>query len=99
MRNYKEYKKENIGSSDIAALIFVGMDDDIKSVPVCFGSDGTYNAYIVDGDCEIPEHYREVAKFKNWLRVYDDDGLTYHVRADHISVYRAGDFGIIIRRS
>lgn len=43
MKSYKEYDREFIGDSDIAALIFVGTTKDgLKANILNFGSDGRY---------------------------------------------------------
>ena len=48
MKSYKEYERQFIGDSDIAALIFVGTTKDgLKANILNFGCDGRYNAYIV----------------------------------------------------
>ena len=94
MKNYKEYEKRFIGASDIAALILVGCDENgLKTSTLDFGEDGSYMAYVVDEDAEIGAHYKKVADFKHWLKIYDDDELTYRVNAQEINIYRAGDFG------
>lgn len=63
-----------------------------------FGGDGYYEAYLVDYDAEIGEHYSEVAEFHYWLRIYDDDKKTFEI-ASHkpIKVYQAGSRGTIIQ--
>lgn len=98
MKNYKEYEKRFIGASDIAALILVGCDENgLKTSTLDFGEDGSYMAYVVDEDAELGAHYKKVADFKHWLKIYDDDELTYRVNAQEINIYRAGDFGCIIQ--
>ena len=42
-------------------------------------------------------YYEKVDDFKHWLKIYDDDELTYRVNAQEINIYRAGDFGCIIQ--
>lgn len=98
MKNYKEYEEKFIGGSDIAALILVGCDENgLKTSHLNFGEDGSYRAYIVDENAEIGAHYKKVADFKYWFKIYDDHGLTYRVNAKEINIYRAGDFGCIIQ--
>lgn len=61
MKNYKEYEKRFIGSSDIAALILVGCDENgLKTSTLDFGEDGSYMAYVVDEDAEIGAHYKKL---------------------------------------
>lgn len=99
-KSYKEFEKENIGASDIASLILVGPGESgLQLKELAFGEDGAYDAYMVDGeDVEIGSHYKEVFEFKNWLKIYDDDGLVYRTNAERIKIYRAGEFGCIIQR-
>lgn len=104
MKSYKEYDREFIGDSDIAALIFVGTTKDgLKANILNFGSDGRYNAYIVDENAKIGDHYtlemefETSSGFRAWLKIYDDVGLMADYKADKIRVYRAGDFGCIIQ--
>ena len=103
MKNYKlDYSREKIGVSDIACLIFVGMDKSdehwsIKCEVIEFAGDGDYFAYIVDEECAIPEHYNKEAEFDSWLRIYDDDICTRNFHAKKINVYRAAGYGCIIQ--
>lgn len=76
MKNYKEYEKSYIGASDYAALLITGCKDGkLHSQYIHFGEDGTYSAYVVDGNAEIGSHYELEGEFENWLKVYDDHGL------------------------
>ncbi len=94
MKYYKDYKKKCIGSSDVAMLI-VNMCGKVYSL--YFGEDGNYKAYIVDSECEIPEHYSLELEGYNWLKIYDDFGLTLGMKYNHFKIYRAGNFGCIIQ--
>lgn len=55
----EEYKrtKELLGSSDIAALVTVGIGDGIETEAISYGADGSYSAYIVRDRNLIPDHY------------------------------------------
>lgn len=99
MKNYKEFDKKYIGSSDIAGVMLRGCSYDGGSglVELHFGGDGSYSAYVVDGETEIPTHYWHVATFAHWLWIYDDMGLTARFSARRIDVYRAGEMGCIIK--
>lgn len=95
-RSHHSYERVFIGNSDIASLV-------LRSVPgvfeLHFGGDGNYSAYIVDEECAIPDYYRFEWEGRNWLWIYDDEGLT--MRIEHrgaIRIYRAGDFGCIIQK-
>lgn len=70
----------------------------MDSTIIKFGGDGSYWAYIVDEDAEIGEHYKKVTEYDYWMKIYDDDGLTYKSPyGKHVNVYRAGDYGVIIQ--
>lgn len=99
MKNYKNYEKSFIGASDIASLILVGCGENgLLLHDLHFGSDGCYDAYIVDSeDVEAGEHYKKVATFKDWLKIYDDSSLVKCFEADKIEVYRAAEMGCIIK--
>lgn len=99
-KSHHEYEKAYIGTSDIAALIFAGVSTDnwkLKCTYVKFRGDAPYEAYIVDALAEIPEHYKEVATFQNWVRIYDDSGLAASFSGASITVYRSGGYGCIIK--
>lgn len=103
MKNYKDFGKEYIGSSDIATLILVGCRDDndteegLKIKELRFGGDGAYTAYIVDETAEIGKHYQLLDTFYYWLKVYDDNQVTFEVFCDWAKVYTAGAYGCIIQ--
>lgn len=92
--NYKDYKNEYIGDSDIASLTLRCPD---SASILNFGEDGSYYAYVVDKNAEIGSHYREVYRCKYWLRIYDDSSLAKKFYGEEIIIYRAGDFGCIIQ--
>ncbi len=98
-KNYKDCKKIPMGYSDIAALVLVGCREDKGAMTelLNFGSDGNYSAYIALEDTEIPEHYRHIASFNHWLKIYDDSERIISLSAQTIKVYRAGDFGMILQ--
>lgn len=97
---YRDTEKKYIGSSDIAVLILVGCKDNegVKTDLLSFGEDGGYSAYIVkDPEIEIGSHYQKVATFNGWLRIYDDEAMTFNCSGKEINLYRAGAFGCIIQ--
>lgn len=99
MKFYKD-RKEDIGSSDVAALALIGPKPKkgLRAQILNFGEDGCYNAYIVDDpEVEIPNHYKKITEFCKWMEVYDDDGLCKKYYAEKINVYRAGEYGCIIQ--
>ena len=100
MKTYKDFEKQYIGDSDIASLILAGYVEgkglDLKELH--FGQDGSYSAYIVEGDeVEIGSHYNIVTEFNSWMKIYDDERLTKSFHADKIIVYRAMEMGCIIQ--
>jgi len=101
---HDKFQKFRIGASDIARLIAVGYDPDaagcVRTEAIPMGSDGIYRAYICPDnvhEVEIPDYYHLVAAFSGWARIYDDTEKTADFRADTISIYRAGDMGIIVK--
>lgn len=96
MKKYKEYSKQFIGASDIASLT-VRACDDVGTIE--FGEDGAYYAYIVDDDVEIPDYYKKVFETSEpWLWIYDDGVKVIEIQNEYgFVIYRAGDFGCIIR--
>lgn len=98
--SYKTFEKVFIGASDGATLIMLGGDsaNGLKAEELHFGEDSTYQAYLVEGsDVVIGSHYRKVAEFADWLKIFDDDLLTLQVSAKNILVYRAKEMGCIIQ--
>ena len=94
MKNYKEYGKSYTGMSDGARLRVVwGANHEWLE----FGEDGTYYAYIVDEDCEVPEHYHLVMTCNGTTDIYGDDLSGVHISADKIEIYRAGERGCLIK--
>lgn len=103
MVNYKNYSIVNLGFSDIAQLTMVVFDgEDILRTAIRFGQDGRYMAHLVDGACEIPDHYRLVEEYwtsgDGWVWIYDDERKTFEgTIREYLNVYRAGDGGCIIQ--
>ena len=101
MKTYKDFREINIGMSDVASLIMMGIKETGRSLEFLnFGEDGEYYAYLVDREedkpVEIGSHYKKVATFTNWLKIYDDYESTLDIKGKVINVYRAGEFGCII---
>lgn len=99
MKSHYDYEKQFIGSSDIAALVLVGFQNGngLQAKVLDFGEDASYYAYIVDKECEIPDHYEKRVEFAEYMIVYDDDEKVATFKANKIIVYRAGDRGCIIQ--
>lgn len=96
---YKDFEKQYIGDSDIATLILAGYKrgEGFVITPLCFGQDGNYSAYIVEGEAEIGSHYEKRAEFESWMKVYDDEGLVKQFKGKRIVIYRAAEMGCIIQ--
>lgn len=100
-----DYAEEYIGSSDVATLIVVGMnpkqvqptDEPIVTLPMHFGGDGAYHAYVVDERADVPAWYTLEARLSSWIKIYDDENLVYTAHAPEIELYRAGQRGVLIR--
>lgn len=99
MKTYKDFEKQYIGDSDIASLILAGYKEGegFVTMPLHFGQDGSYSAYIVEGEAEIGSHYEKRAEFDSWLKVYDDEELVKRFEGKKIIVYRAAEMGCIIQ--
>lgn len=100
MKDYHEYEMQYIGESDMASLLFVGCSPRKNGITVQrinFGEDNKYMAYIVDENAEIGAHYKKVATFRHWIKIYDDDSRAFRCKSDTINVYRAGEMGCIIQ--
>ena len=107
LENRSSYKDVcvSLGGSDIATLIMVGMTTEdrpattshLEMKELNFGEDGEYSAWLIDGDTDVPEHYTLAAEFKNWLKIYDDEGYCTYFTAPFIRVYQAGQFGCLIQ--
>lgn len=93
---YKDYPRVNIGTSDIAALTVRSQHNLFN---LTFGGDDTYRAYIVDDKAEIGEHYKLVFEGETWIKIYDDNELTFdfHSYGSKIKIFRSGDYGIILQ--
>lgn len=100
MKSYKDFPKISIGTSDISTLIMIGFTNKVYLMPLYFGHDGTYNAYLVkrkeNETVEIGSHYTKIATFNYWLKIYDDQVCTFNEDAKEINIYRSGEFGCII---
>lgn len=72
-------------------------DDYLKSTIINFGADADYFSYLIDESYEVPSNYKLVDTFRNWVKIYDDENLTFKIYAPVIAIYRLGVFGMIIR--
>ena len=91
-----DYKKNiiQLGFSDIATLLLRSCD--AQPMEIKFGGDGSYKAYVVNDKSLVPEFYHKEYECSKWLWVYDDNRKVAELTGEKISVYRAGDFGLLI---
>lgn len=99
MKNHKNCEILPIGKSTNKLLTLVGHKDKQTIVHkwLQFEVDGDQKAYIADANTEIPPYYKRVAKFTNWLTIYDDFGSMQTFRGKAIKIYRAGKTGCIVQ--
>lgn len=81
--------KKCIGRSQFATLILAGN----KGNGMCleqlrFSNKGRYHAAIVDANESISSQYEQIAEFYNWLKVYDDEGISLFLRGEKIIIYK-----------
>ena len=100
-KHYKEYKQKYLGSSDTASLTIRFFDKESESVChelLTFVCDGDYDAYIVDENAKIGEHYKCVFdKAVKWLHIIDDFDVSFKTKANHVKIYRSGNYGCIVQ--
>jgi hypothetical protein len=94
MKDYHEYPKQFIGSSDIASLT---IRTPLECRVLNFGCDGDYYAYLVDKDAEIGSHYEKIMTVKDWMWIYSDLERVCKIEGDEINIYRSGLQGCIIQ--
>lgn len=107
MKNHHSYPVQPLGYSDIASLVVVSAAENTAAHIIHFGSDGSYSAYIVDSECEIPSHYSLALHVDpytaedysaGWIKIYDDERVVYNTGFHKgLNIYRSGDFGCIIQ--
>lgn len=97
--SYKDFSKIYLGESNIASVVMVGCQPQggAKAELLRFGEGGSYTAYFVTKDIPITEHYEKVFEFRSRLAIYDDKNYIGVVKAEKIEVYRAGEFGCVIK--
>jgi hypothetical protein len=92
--HYKEYPKMYIGESETCRLA-VRYAHSTKELR--FKTSGVFQAYVVDENADIAEHYKLIHSGTHWVRIYDDTSLSFSAAADSILIYRAGDQGCVIQ--
>lgn len=94
MKDYHEYPKQFIGSSDIASLL---IRTPLECRVLDFGGDGEYSAYVVDKDAEIGSHYQKIMTAKGWAWIYSDLARVCKFEGDEINIYRSGGYGCVVQ--
>lgn len=94
MKSFKDFPKISLGSSETASLT-VRSEHEAKIV--YFGEPGEHSAHLVDEPADIGPHYGQVFSARDWIRIYDDNGLTRFIEAEEIYIYRASETGCIIQ--
>lgn len=100
--DFHEYEERVLGRSDSinTSVYLVGMTEQgLEAKVLSFGSYGKYIIYLIeDDDFEIPKEFQLVHSFKDWMRIYDDDTVTFRLFDEsEINVYRHGNYDCIIQ--
>lgn len=93
MKNYKEYAKQHIGGSDVSALTVTAFGENgLEAHVLKFGTDGEYFAYIVDADCQIPDHYELTLHVSPYTITFhgQDGSITHGVPSGWFKIYDDG---------
>jgi hypothetical protein len=86
-------RKVNLGTSACRQLVLRTPE---QVVLLEFAADGPYEAQLVGEQMELPEE-QLVLSGSRWLRIYDDNELTFLAQADQIRVYAEGDSSCLVQ--
>ena len=86
-------RKVNLGTSACQQLVLRTPE---QVVLLEFAADGPYEAQLVGEQMELPEE-QLVLSGSRWLRIYDDNELTFLAQADQIRVYAEGDSSCLVQ--
>lgn len=91
-------KTVRLGCTDIGAILFAGIDDNnnLCSTYISVGGDGEFTGLLTTNKAEIPPTYDHMFTSYYWLKIYDDNSLTFSKYATTIEVYQNVDLSIII---
>lgn len=91
-------KTIRLGYTDIGAILFAGIDDDnnLCSTYISVGGDDEFTGLLTTSKAEIPPTYDYMFTSYHWLKIYDDNSLTFSKYATTIEVYQNVDLSIII---
>ena len=89
----KTQKKADLGTSACRQLVLRTPE---QVTLLNFTADGPYEARVAVDDEKLPfEH--PVLTGSGWLRIYDDNELTFLAQADQIRVYAEGDSSCLVQ--
>lgn len=105
--NYEEYESielensiDNSNFHHTSSFMLVGMTEQgLEAKVLSFGGYDKYIVYLIEDDeFEIPKEFQLVHSFKDWMRIYDDDTVTFRLFDEsEINVYRHGNYDCIIQ--
>lgn len=91
-------KTIRLGCTDIGAILFAGIgeDNNLCSTYISVGGDGEFAGLLTTSKAEIPPTYDYMFTSYYWLKIYDDNSLTFSKYATTIEVYQNANLNIII---
>lgn len=91
--NNKTHRKADLGTSACRQLVLRTPE---QIVLLEFAADGPYTARVAVDDENLPFE-QPVLTGSRWLRIYDDNELTFLAQADQIRVYADGDSSCLVQ--
>lgn len=91
--NNKTQRKADLGTSACRQLVLRTPE---QVVLLEFTADGPYTARVAVDDENLPFE-QPVLTGSRWLRIYDDNELTFLAQADQIRVYADGDSSCLVQ--
>lgn len=91
--NNKIQRKADLGTSACRQLVLRTPE---QVMLLEFAADGPYTARVAVDDEKLPFE-QPVLTGSRWLRIYDDNELTFLAQADQIRVYADGDSSCLVQ--
>ena len=91
--NSKTQRKADLGTSACRQLVLRTPE---QVMLLEFAADGPYTARVAVDDEKLPFE-QPVLTGSRWLRIYDDNELTFLAQADQIRVYADGDSSCLVQ--
>ena len=91
--NNKTQRKADLGTSACRQLVLRTPE---QVMLLEFAADGPYTARVAVDDEKLPFE-QPVLTGSRWLRIYDDNELTFLAQADQIRVYTDGDSSCLVQ--